>query len=62
MSRLAYYKYKDCTVIETPSCFVATNEHGATIGASQTSSGAEGIIDDYVQRFTLENKEPKQTL
>ena len=45
---LAYYEYKGCHVRETPSYFVATNEHGTTIGQSLTRYGAEGIIDDYV--------------
>ena len=45
---LAYYEYKGCHVRETPSCFVATDEHGTTLGQSMTKYGAEGIIDDYV--------------
>ena len=47
---LAYYEYKGCHVRETPSCFVATNEYGTTLGQSQTKYGAEAIIDDYVSK------------
>lgn len=45
-----YYEYKGCHVRETPSCFVATDEHGTTLGDSKTKAGAEGIIDDHVAK------------
>lgn len=54
---LAYYEYKGCHVRETPSCFVATDEHGTTLGQSQTKYGAEGIIDDYVKARKADIKE-----
>lgn len=57
---LAYYEYKGCHVRETPSCFVATNEHGTTIGQSQTRYGAEGIIDDYVNKKETKKVESKK--
>lgn len=48
---MAYYEYKDgCHVRETPTCFVALDEHGTTLGDSKTKAGAEGIIDDYLSR------------
>lgn len=50
-SKYAYYEYpkgSDCHVRETPSCFVATNKYGASLGDAKTKAGAEGIIDDYL--------------
>lgn len=57
---LAYYEYKGCHVRETPSCFVVTNEYGTTIGQSQTRYGAEGIIDDYVNKKEDKKVESKE--
>lgn len=57
---LAYYEYpkgSDCHVRETPSCFVATDRRGTTIGDSKTKAGAEGLIDDY-----LKDKKVKEDL
>lgn len=47
---MAYYEYKGCHVRETPSCFVATDEHGTTLGDSKTKAGAEALIDDHVEK------------
>ena len=47
---MAYYAYKGCHVRETPSCFVATDEHGTTLGDSKTKAGAEALIDDHVEK------------
>ena len=52
--------YKGCKIIETPSSFVVTNEHGLTIGESKTISGAEGIIDDYVNKKESKKVESKE--
>lgn len=50
---LAYYEYpkgSKCHVRETHTSFVATNEHGSTIGESPTKSGCEAIIDEYLKK------------
>lgn len=49
----AYYEYPEgskCHVRETHTSFVATNEHGSTIGESPTKSGCEAIIDEYLKK------------
>lgn len=49
---LAYYEYPEgsgCHVRETPSCFVAIDRSGSTLGDSQTRSGAEAIIDSNLK-------------
>ena len=43
-----YYEYPEgsgCHVRETPRCFVAIDEHGATVGTSETRAGAEALLD-----------------
>ena len=55
-SKYAYYEYpKDsgCHVRETPTCFVATDRHGTFIGESKTKSGAEGLIDEYLNKIKV---------
>lgn len=54
----AYYEYKGCHVRETPSCFVAVDEHGTTLGDSKTRAGAEALIDDHTKKEEkLSNKD-----
>lgn len=50
----ARYEYKGCHVIETPSGFVATDEHGSTLGSASTKDGAEAIIDKHAGEYKKE--------
>lgn len=51
---MAYYEYpkgSKCHVREVPSGFIATNEHGTTLGhTSKMRTGAESQIDDYLAK------------
>ena len=43
-------RYKGCSIIETATCFVATNEYGTTLGQSNSVVGAECIIELYLDQ------------
>ena len=43
-------QYKECFIHDTPWGFIITNEHGRTIGQSQTISGCEGLIEEYREK------------
>ncbi len=53
---MAYYEYNGCKVRETPSCFVAIDEHGNVIGESKTRSGAEGLIDEFIEKKEIKEE------
>lgn len=46
MGKMIRYKHGLGNVIETPSCYVATDEHGTTLGQGRTRYDAEALIDE----------------
>lgn len=62
---LAYYEYPEgsgCHIRETPTSFVALDEHGTTLGEHKTKIAAEAIIDEYLKHKLKENLPEPQDL
>lgn len=62
---LAYYEYPEgsgCHIRETPTSFVALDEHGTTLGEHKTQIATEAIIDEYLKHNLKENLPEPQDL